>query len=98
MRLNGGLLSHGTSEYVKNMKKQVRTTEDGWGCVPELLDAVRCIDELGHDIYEIKNCVRMSDLEDMVSNMQQKLSEALNALDDIDTDREYVTDYSLEEE
>ena len=80
------------------MKRQVRTIEDGWGCVPELMDVVRCIDELGHDIYEIKNCVRMSDLEDMVSNMQQKLSEALNALDDIDTDREYVTDYSIEEE
>jgi hypothetical protein len=98
MRLNGGLLSRGTSEYVKNMKKQIRTTEDGWGCVPELLDVVRCIDELGHDIYEIKNCVRMSDLEDMVSNMRDQLSEALNALEDIDTDREYVTDYSLEEE
>ena len=98
MRLNGGLLSRGTSEYVKRMKKQIRTTEDGWGCVPELLDVVRCIDELGHDIYEIKNCVRMSDLESMVNNMRDRLQEALNALDDIDTDREYVTDYSLEEE
>jgi len=29
MRLNGGLLSRGTSEYVKNMKKQIRTTERG---------------------------------------------------------------------
>ena len=98
MRLNGGLLSRGTSEYVKNMKKQIRTTEDGWDCVPELMNVVRCIDELGHDIYEIKNCVRMSDLESMVNNMRDQLQEALNALDDIDTDREYVTDYSLEEE
>jgi hypothetical protein len=29
MRLNGGLLSRGTSEYVKRMKKQIRTTEGG---------------------------------------------------------------------
>lgn len=27
MRLNGGLLSHGTSEYVKNMKKQCACTD-----------------------------------------------------------------------
>ena len=29
MRLNGGLISRGTSEYVKNMKKQIKTTERG---------------------------------------------------------------------
>lgn len=98
MRLNGGLLSHGTSEYVKRMKKRIRTTEDGWKCVPELMDAVRCIDELGHDIYEIKNCVRQSDLKSMVNNMRDQLQEALDILEDIDTNREYVTDYSIEEE
>ena len=70
---------------------KIKTTEDGWDCVPELMNVVRCIDELDHDIYEIRNCVRQSDLQDMVSNMRDQLQEALYFLENIDTDREYVT-------
>jgi len=68
-----------------------KTREDGWDCVPELMDAVRCIEEISHDIYEIKNCVRENDLEEMVSNMIDYLQEAINILENIDTDVEYIT-------
>jgi len=71
--------------------KVVKTRHDGWDCVPELGQAVRLIDELGHDIYEIKNCVRQNDLEGMVQNMKDYLQEAIEVLDSIDTDREFKT-------
>jgi len=71
--------------------KKIKTTEDGWDCVPELMDAVRMIEEIGHDIYEIKHCKRVNDLEGMVSNMKDYLQDAINILDDIDTDVEYIT-------
>ena len=73
------------------MPEQIKTTEDGWDCVPELMDAVRMIEEIGHDIYEIKHCKRVSDLDGIVSNMIDYLTDAINILEDIDTDVEYIT-------
>jgi hypothetical protein len=71
--------------------KIVKTSTDGWGCVPELMQAVKLIDGLGHDIYEIKNCVRQTDLDLMVQNMKDYLQEAIEVLDSIDTNREFKT-------
>jgi hypothetical protein len=71
--------------------KKIETTTDGWDCVPELMKAVRLIEEIGHDIYEITHCVRQNDLEGMVRNMKDYLQEAIEVLDSIDTDREFVT-------
>ena len=71
--------------------KKIETTTDGWDCVPELMKAVRLIEEIGHDIYEINYCVRQNDLEGMVRNMKDYLQEAIEVLDSIDTDLEFVT-------
>lgn len=71
--------------------KVVKTKHDGWDCVPELMQAVRLINKLGPDIYEIKNCVRQNDFEGMVQNMKDYLQEAIEVLDSIDTDREFKT-------
>jgi len=71
--------------------KTVKTKHDDWDCVPELMQAVRLIEELGHDIYEIKNCVRQNDLDLMVRNMKDYLQEAIEVLDTIDTECEYIT-------
>ena len=73
------------------MSEQIKTTEDGWDCVPELMDAVRMIEEIGHDIYEIKHCKRQMDLEGLVDNMINYLKDAIDILEDIDTDVEYIT-------
>jgi hypothetical protein len=48
-------------------------------------------DDLGHHLYEIKNCVRTQSIEDLVIELRQGLQEALNILDTIDTDVEYET-------
>jgi hypothetical protein len=69
----------------------VKTYEDGWGCVPQLKRVVRSIDMLGDHVYEIKNCVRASDIEYMVAEMKAHLQVALDTLDTIDTDKEYKT-------
>ena len=59
----------------------LKTTEDGWGCVPQMKRAVRSIDMLRDYVYEIKNCVRASDMEYMVAEMKAHLQVALDELD-----------------
>tara|TARA_R100000664_G_C2752922_1_gene140238 strand:+ start:604 stop:849 length:246 start_codon:yes stop_codon:yes gene_type:complete len=70
---------------------KIKTMEDGWDCVPELQEAVDFIGELNEFTYEIKNCKRDTDLGYMVEEMIQKLQEAINVLEEIDTDQEFET-------
>ena len=71
---------------------KTKTEEDGWGCVPELQDAIDYIEECSSDIYEIKNCVRSSDLSDLISNIKNNLQYAIEELDGIsDPDEEFET-------
>ena len=69
----------------------IKTFEDGWDCLPELKEVVKTIEELDHYNYEINNCVRVTGLAEMVSEMKNILEEALRQLDDINTDREFET-------
>ena len=68
----------------------LKTTEDGWECVPQLKRAARSIDMLRDHIYEIKNCVRASNMELMVAEMKAHLQVAMDELDDAMV-CEYVT-------
>jgi hypothetical protein len=67
------------------------TTEDGWGCVPELRSVTICLSNISNDVYEIKNCVRSTSLINLVEGMKAELEEALYLLDQIDTSIEYKT-------
>ena len=49
------------------------------------------IEELDHYKYEIKNCVRAAELDHMVVEMKEMMEEAIEMLDNIDTDREFIT-------
>ena len=69
----------------------IKTFEDGWDCLPELKEVVETIEELDNYKYEINNCVRVTELAEMVSEMKNILEEALSQLDDINTDREFET-------
>ncbi len=69
----------------------IKTIEDGWDCVPELKEAVETIEELDTYKYEINNCVRVTELDHIVSEMKDILEEALSKLENIDTDREFET-------
>ena len=68
------------------MSNVIRTSDDGWGVIPELKQASKCLGEAGHEKYEIDSCVRLSDLDDLVSSLRQKLQNAIYYLDAIDTD------------
>ena len=68
------------------------------GCEPKLKEAVQKIEELDNYKYEINNCVRASELEDMVVEMKEMMEEAIEMLDDIDVEREFVTVDDEEEE
>ena len=70
---------------------KIKTTEDGWGCVPELTDVTYELDQIGDYVYEIKNCVRISDLESMVNDMREIMDNVKYHLDKIDTTKEFIT-------
>lgn len=69
----------------------IKTFEDGWDCLPELKEVVETIEELDTYKYEINNCVRVTELDHIVSEMKDLLEEALSKLENIDTDREFET-------
>tara|TARA_R100001443_G_C3237617_1_gene149959 strand:+ start:130 stop:378 length:249 start_codon:yes stop_codon:yes gene_type:complete len=79
------------------MSEIIKTVEDGWDCVPELQEAVNKIEELDHFLYEINRCQRDHELDYMVEEMKEKLQEAIDILENIDTDQEFETVDDLEE-
>jgi hypothetical protein len=73
--------------------KTIKTTKEGWECVPELREVSENLDSLRNTLYEIDNCVRESSVEDIVTHLQETLQRALEELEYIDTDVEYETVY-----
>jgi len=69
----------------------VKTKEDGWDCEPKLDLAVEAIEKCDHFKYEIKNCVRESELDYMVYEMIDHLKDAIDELKSIDTNQEFIT-------
>ena len=69
----------------------VKTTEDGWDCVPKLTEVAEKMDEVESFVYEIKHCVRETELEDMVVEMTEMFEDAIMILKKIDTEVEYET-------
>ena len=70
---------------------EIKTTEDGWGCVPELTEVVEILNYNDAIKYEINNCVRTSTLSQMVDEMRESLEEAIEMLNNIDINREFIT-------
>ena len=69
----------------------VKTTEDGWNCVPELTDVTYELGMVNDYVYEIKHCVRNSDLESMVNDINEIMDNVKHHLSNIDTQKEYET-------
>ena len=72
-------------------KMKIKTHEDGWDCIPELREAVEDLEAIDTFKYEIKNCVRVSSLDDMMYEMKDILINVLEKLDEVDTEVEYKT-------
>ena len=71
--------------------KSKETIEDGWNCVPELLEAIEELEAINDFKYEIKNCERSSNLYVMVEEMKDILQNVLDKLDEVNTEVEYTT-------
>tara|TARA_R110001592_G_scaffold76544_1_gene230994 strand:- start:378 stop:611 length:234 start_codon:yes stop_codon:yes gene_type:complete len=69
----------------------IKTTEDGWGCVPELTEVVEMYENTGHHIYEIKNCVRAEGLEEMIDELLGMCINMKQKLEEIDESQEFET-------
>lgn len=73
------------------MSNIIKTTEDGWGCVPQLKDAVSELKFISNYIYEIENCVRDSDLASMVEDLNETMENVKYHLSKINVTKEYKT-------
>tara|TARA_R100000231_G_scaffold121362_1_gene91555 strand:- start:265 stop:528 length:264 start_codon:yes stop_codon:yes gene_type:complete len=72
---------------------KMKTSHEGWECVPEFEEAVECIDSISNEIYEIKHCCRNSSTASLKRKMITALKEAIQCLEYIDEDIEYETRY-----
>ena len=70
----------------------IKTTEDGWDCVPELKDeVVYAYEEAADIIYEINNCVRQTELPELIERLRDMCGSIEMTLDSIDEDQEFET-------
>lgn len=75
-----------------------RTYEDGWECEPNFKKAVYTLDSIKDYVYEIKNCVRFSDISNVKSEMMHALKEAIMCLEDVDDTVYWETIYEDDED
>ena len=73
-----------------------KTYKDGWDCEPNFKEAVKTLDWIQDYIYEIKHCVRESDINDMKSEMIDCLKEAIMCLEDVNERNQWETIYDEE--
>ena len=70
----------------------IKTIEDGWDCVPELKnEVVYAYEEAADIIYEINNCVRSTELYEIVERLQDMAATITEQLEEIDEDQEFET-------
>ena len=69
----------------------IKTTEDGWDCVPELKECIAEIENVNSIIYEINNCVRQTDLYTIVEELTNMAYTLTEKLEEIDEDQEFET-------
>ena len=70
----------------------IKTEHDGWECVPELKDEIVYAYENAADIiYEINNCVRQTELPDLLERLRDMCENIETSIDAIDPDQEFET-------
>ena len=72
----------------------IKTTEDGWDCIPELKnEIVYAYEEAADIIYEINNCVRETELPDLLERLRDMCETIETSICAIDPDQEFETVY-----
>ena len=72
----------------------IKTTEDGWDCIPELKnEVVYAYEEAADIIYEINNCVRNHELPDLIERLKDMCETIETSLGAIDPNQEFETVY-----
>jgi hypothetical protein len=77
----------------KRNKMKKETMHEGWECVPQLVEVADNIRDIGHHLYEIRDCCRQQSTEDIVLELRNTFKSAIALLDEIDTDIDYETIY-----
>ena len=74
----------------------IKTTEDGWDCVPALKEVISEIENVDGIVYEINNCVRSTDLYTIVEELKTMAYNITEKLEAIDEDQEFITICEIE--
>ena len=69
----------------------IKTEHDGWDCEPKLKEVVDTYENAADIIYEINNCVRVTDLCDIIEELKSMCIDMQEKLDEIDEDQEFET-------
>ena len=69
----------------------VKTIEDGWDCEPKLKEVVDTYENAADIIYEINNCVRQTELCDIIEELKSMCIDMQEKLDEIDDSQEFET-------
>ena len=69
----------------------IKTTTDGWDCVPELKEVISEIENVDGIVYEINNCVRSTDLYTIVEELKTMAHNITEKLEAINEDQEFET-------
>tara|TARA_R110000751_G_scaffold245967_1_gene345960 strand:- start:186 stop:422 length:237 start_codon:yes stop_codon:yes gene_type:complete len=75
----------------------IKTTQEGWECVPELQNVVEIYENVGHHIYEINHCVRAQSLEEMVGELLRMCVDMKHELEQINEYQEFETVFKDED-
>ena len=73
------------------MSEIIKTEHDGWECVPELKEVVDTYENAADIIYEINNCVRQTELCDIIEELKSMCIDMQEKLDEIDDSQEFET-------
>jgi len=68
-----------------------KTEHEGWECVGELMLIADKMSGLHHTLYEIRNCERLQQLDDIVTDLKNAFKDSLDMLNNINTDIEWET-------
>ena len=69
----------------------IKTTDDGWDCVPELAEVVEIYESVNHTIYEINKCQREQELCNVIDELMGMCIDMKEKLEAIDESQEFET-------
>ena len=80
------------------MSKIIKTTEDGWDCAPSIMEVSELLPHAREMHYEIQCCTRSMSAKDMLSDLNDFVTDLKQWIDDAAEELEGVEFKTVEDE